>query len=60
MKFLFSFFQGMLMRLLENLARMNKQDSENVVKNNVDNKNSDERADSLNDIDEESVRHLVI
>ena len=50
----------MLMRLLENLARMNEQDSENVVKNNVDNNNSDERADSLNDMDEESVRHLVI
>ena len=60
MTFLFSFFQGMLVRLLENLARMNEQDSENVVKNNVDNNNSDERADSLNDMDEESVRHLVI
>ena len=48
------------MRLLENMARMNEQDSENVVKNNVDNNNSDERANSLNDMDEESFRHLVI
>ena len=48
------------MRLLENLARMNEQDSESGVNNNVHNNNSDERADSLNDMDEESVRHLVI
>ena len=53
-------FQGILMRVLENLARMNEQDSENAVSNNVNNNNSDERADSLNDMDEESVRHLVI
>ena len=49
------------MRLLEQLARMNEQETENVVNNNVESSNrSDERTDSLNDMDEESVRHLVI
>ena len=47
------------MRLLDHLARMNEQDTDNGA-NNVDNNNSDDTDDALNDMDEESMRHLVI
>ena len=48
------------MRLLDQLARMNEHDSENVTNNNDDQNNSDDSADSLNDMDEQSMRHLAI